>query len=231
MKRKTMLAWSSGKDSAWALHVLKQNPEIELVGLFSTVNEAFNRVAMHAVRLELLMKQAQYAGLPMDVINIPFPCSNQEYKYRMGAFIEKAKEKKIECIAFGDLFLEDVRKYREKKLTGTGITPIFPLWKIPTRTLSKEMILGGLKAVITSIDPKLIPPEFIGRQYNQSFLQQIPDTVDPCGENGEFHTFAFAGTMFTETINISVGEIVHRDGFVFADVTSNPDKPGKIESA
>jgi uncharacterized protein (TIGR00290 family) len=221
MKQKTMLAWSSGKDSAWALHVLKQNPEIELVGLFSTINEAFNRVAMHAVRLELLMKQAQFAGLPMDIINIPFPCSNQEYEDRMAAFIEKALEKKIERIAFGDLFLEDVRKYREEKLEGTGITPIFPLWGIPTRTLSKEMIWGGLKAVITSIDPKLMPPEFIGKQYNQSFLQQIPDTVDPCGENGEFHTFAFSGPMFKEPINITVGEIVHRDGYVFADILFN----------
>jgi uncharacterized protein (TIGR00290 family) len=221
MKRKTMLAWSSGKDSAWALHMLRQNPEIELVGLFSTVNEAFNRVAMHAVRLELLMKQAQCAGLPMDVINIPFPCTNQEYEDRMKSFIEKAKKEKIECIAFGDLFLEDVRKYREEKLAGTGIAPIFPLWGIPTPTLSKEMIRSGLKAVITSIDPNLIPAEFIGRQYNEVFLQQIPETVDPCGENGEFHTFAFAGPMFKEPINISVGEIVHRDGFVFADIMSN----------
>jgi len=221
MKRKTMLAWSSGKDSAWALHMLRQNPEFELVGLFSTVNEAFNRVAMHAVRLELLMKQAQNAGLSMDVINIPYPCTNQEYEDRMKAFIEKAKEKKIECIAFGDLFLEDVRKYREEKLAGAGITPIFPLWGIPTRTLSQDMIDAGLKAVITSIDPKLIPEEFIGKQYNESFLQQITDTVDPCGENGEFHTFAFAGPMFNEPISITVGEIVHRDGFVFADIISN----------
>jgi uncharacterized protein (TIGR00290 family) len=221
MKRKTLLAWSSGKDSAWALHKLRQNPEIELVGLFSTVNEAFNRVAMHAVRLELLMKQAQCAGLPMDVINIPFPCTNQEYEDRMKSFSENAMEKKIECIAFGDLFLEDVRKYREEKLAGTGIEPIFPLWGIPTPTLSKEMLRSGLKAVITSIDPKLIPAEFIGRQYNEVFLQQIPETVDPCGENGEFHTFAFAGPMFTEPINISVGEIVHRDGFMFADVVLN----------
>ncbi len=214
-----MLAWSSGKDSAWALHMLRQNPEIDVVGLFSTVNEAFNRVAMHAVRLELLMKQAQSASLPMDVIHIPYPCTNQDYEDRMGAFIEKAKAKKIECIAFGDLFLEDVRKYREEKLAGTGITPIFPLWGMPTQTLSKEMIDSGLKAVITSIDPKLIPEEFIGRTYDESFLQQIPDTVDPCGENGEFHTFAFAGPMFKEPITISVGEIVHRDGFVFADIT------------
>jgi len=230
MKRKTMLAWSSGKDSAWALHILKQNPEYEVVGLFSTVNEAFNRVAMHGVRLELLMRQAQCAGLPLDIINIPYPCSNNDYEDRMKAFIEKAKDKEIECIAFGDLFLEDVRKYREEKLAGTGITPIFPLWGIPTRTLSKDMIRDGLGAVITCLDPKLIPPEFAGKEYNESFLSQIPESVDPCGENGEFHSFAFAGPMFHEKIDISIGEVVHRDGFVFADVTFNPDKPGKVES-
>jgi uncharacterized protein (TIGR00290 family) len=228
MKRKTMLAWSSGKDSAWALHILKQNPEYEVAGLFSTVNEAFNRVAMHAVRLELLMRQAQCAGLPLDIINIPYPCSNNDYEVRMKAFIEKAKDKKIECIAFGDLFLEDVRKYREEKLAGTGITPIFPLWGIPTQTLSKEMIRGGLKAVITCIDPKLIPLKFAGTEYNESFLKQIPESVDPCGENGEFHSFAFAGPMFNGPINISVGEVVHRDGFVFADAMADDLPKGPV---
>ena len=226
-----MLAWSSGKDSAWALHVLRQDPEFEVVGLFSTVNEAFNRVAMHAVRLELLMRQAQCAGLPLDVINIPYPCSNNDYEERMSGFIEKAKNEKIECIAFGDLFLEDVRKYREEKLAGTGITPIFPLWGIPTRSLSKEIIHNGLRAVITCLDPKHIPPEFAGLEYSESFLQQIPESVDPCGENGEFHSFAFAGPMFHETITITVGEIVLRDGFVFADVEYNPNKPEKGKSA
>jgi uncharacterized protein (TIGR00290 family) len=227
MRKKTMLAWSSGKDSAWALHILKQDPEFEVVGLFSTVNEAFNRVAMHAVRLELLMRQAQSAGLPMEIVNIPYPCSNNDYEDRMRAFIEKAKDEKIECIAFGDLFLEDVRRYREEKLAGTGITPIFPLWGIPTRTLSKEMIRNGLRAVITCLDPKHIPPEFAGSEYSESFLEQIPESVDPCGENGEFHSFAYAGPMFNETIAISAGEVVQRDGFVFADITYNQNKPQK----
>jgi uncharacterized protein (TIGR00290 family) len=221
MKRKTMLAWSSGKDSAWALHVLKQKPEFEVVGLFSTVNEAFNRVAMHAVRLELLMRQAQCTGLPLDVIHIPYPCSNNDYEDRMRVFIEKAKNEKIECIAFGDLFLEDVRRYREDKLAGTGITPIFPLWGMPTHTLSREMIRNGLRAVITCIDPKHIAPGFAGLEYSESFLNQIPESVDPCGENGEFHSFAYAGPMFNETMAISVGEVVQRDGFVFADIMFN----------
>lgn len=216
-----MLAWSSGKDSAWALHVLKQDPEIEVIGLFSTVNEAFNRVAMHAVRIDLLMRQAECAGLPVDIINIPYPCSNQEYENRMSAFIEKAKDKHIQCMAFGDLFLEDVRKHREEKLDGTGITPIFPLWGIPTNTLSKEMVSSGLKAVITCVDPKSMPERFIGREYNESFLRELPENVDPCGENGEFHSFAHTGPMFKEEIKINVGEIVHRDGFVFSDIMFN----------
>lgn len=219
MKRKTMLAWSSGKDSAWALHVLKQDPEIELVGLFTTVNEAFNRVAMHAVRLELLTRQAQNTGLPLDVINIPYPCSNQDYDVRMGACIEAAKDRGVECMAFGDLFLGDVRKYREEKLKNTGISPIFPLWGIPTKDLSRQMINSGLKAVITCVDPKIVPCRLAGRHYDDTFLSEIPENADPCGENGEFHSFAFAGPMFNEELEVRVGDIVEREGFVFADVT------------
>lgn len=218
MKRKTMLAWSSGKDSAWALHVLRQDPEIELVGLFTTVNEAFNRVAMHAVRVALLKRQAQNAGLPLDVINIPYPCSNQDYEIRMGAFIEAAKNRGVECMAFGDLFLADVRKYREEKLAGTGISPIFPLWGIPTHELSRRIIDSGLKAVITCVDPKVLPGQLAGKLYDDAFLSEIPETADPCGENGEFHSFAFSGPMFTEELQVKVGEIVEREGFVFADV-------------
>ncbi len=218
MPRKTLLAWSSGKDSAWALHVLRQDPEFEVTGLFTTVNEAFNRVAMHAVRVELLMKQAQCAGLPMEVIPIPYPCTNQDYEHRMGVFIEKAKAKDIECMAFGDLFLENVRQYREEKLFGTGIDPVFPLWGTPTEKLCKQIMRAGVKAVVTCIDPKWIPEECIGRTYDESFLQLLPDTVDPCGENGEFHTFAFAGPMFNSPLTITVGETVHRDGFIFADL-------------
>ena len=218
MRRKTLLSWSSGKDSAWALHVLQQEPHVDVVGLFCTVNKEFNRVAMHAVRVELLRQQAKSAGLPLHIIQIPYPCSNDEYGNAMTSFIDEAKKENVECFAFGDLFLEDVRRYREDRLKGTGITPIFPIWGIPTKELSRKMVTSGLKAMITCIDPKRLAREFAGREYNESFLDDIPAGVDPCGENGEFHSFAFDGPMFQNPIEISLGEIVHRDGFVFADL-------------
>lgn len=218
MKRKTLISWSSGKDSAWALYKLQQETEIDLVGLFCTVNNEFNRVSMHAVRVELLQQQAKCIGLPLEIIEIPYPCSNNLYEEIMALFVEKAKKANIEHFAFGDLFLEDVRKYREEKLNGTGITPIFPIWGIPTDKLSKEMIGSGLRAVITCVDPKQIPKELIGREYNESFLNDIPDGVDPCGEKGEFHSFVFDGPMFKKHMEISVGNVIQRDGFVFVDV-------------
>ncbi len=218
MKRKTLVSWSSGKDSAWALYKLQQETEIDLVGLFCTVNNEFNRVAMHAVRVELVQKQAESIGLPLEIIEIPYPCSNDIYEEIMALFVENAKKANIEHFAFGDLFLEDVRKYREEKLNGTGITPIFPIWGIPTDKLSKEMIGSGLKAVITCVDPKQIPKELIGREYNESFLNDMPEGVDPCGEKGEFHSFVFDGPMFKKHLEISVGNVVQRDGFVFVDV-------------
>lgn len=218
MKRKTLMSWSSGKDSAWALYKLQQEPEIDLVGLFCTVNSEFNRVAMHAVRVELLQQQANSIGLPLEIIEIPYPCSNIAYEEIMALFVEKTKKANIEYFAFGDLFLEDVRNYREEKLKSSGITPIFPIWDIPTERLSREMIDNGLRAVITCVDPKQMPEEFVGKEYNQSFLNDIPEGVDPCGENGEFHSFVFDGPMFKEQIEIFVGDIVHRDNFVFADV-------------
>ena len=218
MKRKTLMSWSSGKDSAWALHKLQQNREIDLAGLFCTVNKQFNRVAMHGVRVELLQKQAKSIGLPLEIIEIPYPCSNAEYEKIMGQFVERAKSDNIEYFAFGDLFLEDVRNYREEKLEGSGIKPIFPIWGMPTDKLSREMISSGLRAVITCIDPKQTPKEFVGREFNESFLDSLPKTIDPCGENGEFHSFVFDGPMFKEQIEILVGDIVHRDDFLFADV-------------
>jgi uncharacterized protein (TIGR00290 family) len=227
-RKRTLLSWSSGKDSAWALHVLQQDAQVDVLGLFCTVNKEFNRVAMHAVRVELLQQQAKSAGLPLYIIEIPYPCSNDEYDGRMTAFIDEAREKDIECFAFGDLFLQDVRKYREDRLEGTAIAPLFPLWGIPTKDLSQRMVSGGLKATITCVNPKQLAKEFAGREYDQSFLQDIPEGVDPCGENGEFHSFAFDGPMFHNPIEVSAGEIVHRDGFVFADLlpsdsTVNPD--------
>lgn len=218
MKRKTLLSWSSGKDSAWALHVLQQDPDIDVVGLFCTVNKEFNRVSMHAVRVELLQQQAQSVGLPLYIVEIPNPCSDRDYEKIMSSFVDEVKKQAIDCFAFGDLFLEDVRSYREERLKGSGIAPIFPLWGIPTSTLSRTMIDSGLKAIITCIDPKQLASEFAGREYDASFLADIPAHVDPCGEKGEFHSFAFEGPMFRHPIAVVLGEIVQREGFVFADL-------------
>ncbi len=215
------MSWSSGKDSAWALYKLQKNPEIDLAGLFCTVNEKFERVAMHGVRVELLKKQANNIGLPLKIIEIPYPCNNDDYERIMGKFVKRAKNNAIECFAFGDLFLKDIREYREEKLKDSGIEPIFPLWGIPTDTLAKEMIDSGVKTIITCIDPKKIPEEFIGKEFNKDFLQALPAKIDPCGENGEFHSFVFDGPMFKKPIEVIVGEIVHRDNFIFADIKLN----------
>lgn len=223
MKRKTLLSWSTGKDSAWALYQLQQDPKIDVVGLFCTVNQEFNRVAMHGVRRELLELQAERVGLPLEVIAIPYPCSNNEYEMRMTRFIDQVRADNVDFCAFGDLYLEDVRQYRENNLNNTGITPIFPLWRKSTAEISSEMINNGLRAIVTCIDPKRMSETFVGREYNKSFLQDIPVEVDPCGENGEFHSFAFDGPMFREPINVSAGETVHRDGFVFSELLLNEE--------
>jgi len=212
------LSWSSGKDSAWALHVLRQQSDIEVVGLFCTINQAFERVAMHAVRTELVQQQAESLGLPLHIIQIPYPCSNIEYSNIMQAFVDQAKRQAIECFAFGDLFLEDIRKYREESLAETGITPIFPLWGMPTNDLSKLMVASGLRAKITCVDSQYLPSEFSGKEYEEAFLEALPSHIDPCGENGEFHSFVYDGPMFEKAINVSVGETVQRDGFVFTDL-------------
>lgn len=223
MRKKTLLSWSSGKDSAWALHVLRQDPEIELAGLFCTVNKAFGRVAMHAVRIELLQRQADSVDLPLHLIGIPYPCSDDAYAEAMSEFVAQAKQDGVECFAFGDLFLEDVRRYREERLQGSGITPIFPLWGIPTRQLSRDMLAGGLMAAITCIDPKCMPDRLAGRRYDAAFLEELPEGVDPCGEYGEFHSFAFDGPMFRYPIQTCPGETVERDGFVFTDILNATD--------
>ena len=218
MKKKTLLSWSSGKDSAWALHVLQQQKDVEIIGLFCTYNEKFERGAMHGVQIELIRQQAEKTGLPLQLIPIPDPCSDAEYKTIMADFIKQVKSRGIDNIAFGDLFLEDIRRYREESLAGTGITPLFPLWGKPTGELSKEMVSKGLRAIITSVDPKSLTADFAGHVYDSTFLEQIPDSIDPCGEKGEFHSFAYDGPMFKSKLNIRVGETVTRDGFVFADV-------------
>ena len=220
MKRKTLMSWSSGKDSAWALHTLQQDSSIELTGLFCTVNKEFDRVAMHGVRVELLKLQAERIGLPLTIIEIPFPCSNEQYSEIMGQFVETAKRDQVQCFAFGDLFLEDIRRYREAQLVGSGIEPIFPLWGLATDVLARQMIDAGLRAVITCIDPKQTPENVAGEEFTAALLERLPASVDPCGENGEFHSFVFDGPMFQHRIDVQVGEVVTRDNFVFADVLS-----------
>ena len=218
MKR-ILLAWSSGKDSAWALHVLRQSGEYEVLGLLTTFNEAFDRVAMHAVRRQLVEAQAAAVGVPLWPVYIPWPCSNEQYESAMAAACERAIAEGVEAIAFGDLYLEDVRAYRERQLAPTGLKPLFPLWKIPTDRLVREMIAAGQRAVITCVDPKKLGREFAGREIDLALVDALPEGVDPCAENGEFHSFAFAGPQFSKPVAVRAGEVVERDGFVFADLT------------
>lgn len=218
MKRKILLSWSSGKDSAWSLHVLRQRGEVEVVGLLTTINSHFQRVAMHGTRYELLRAQSAAAGLPLWEVPLPWPCSNEVYEKAMADACSTAVHQGISGIAFGDLFLEDVRRYREDRLRGTGLDPIFPLWGRDTRELFLEMLDGGLRSRIVCVDPSKLPLEFAGCDLDHEILGRMPAGIDPCAENGEFHTFAYAGPMFREPIPIESGEIVTRDGFVFADV-------------
>ena len=216
---KTLVSWSSGKDSAWMMHVLKQDPSIEIGGLLTTMNEQFDRVAMHAVRRRLLEAQADAAGVPLRTVQLPWPCTNEQYEDRMRAAVAQAVAEGFTHVAFGDLFLEDVRKYREEKLAGTGLTPLFPIWGIPTDELADRMVAGGLRSVLTCVNPKHLNRSFAGRQFDRVLLNDLPAGVDKCGERGEFHSFAWDGPMFNHPVSISVGEIVDRDGFVFADVS------------
>ena len=218
-KQRAVFAWSSGKDSAWALHVLRQRVDVEIVGLLTTVNKAANRVAMHAVRRALVELQAESLTLPLAIVGLPWPCSNADYERAMFAALDNLiQERGITAIAFGDLFLEDIRAYREKQLASTDLELLFPIWKLPTAALAREMIASGLKAQVTCIDPKQIPREFAGRKFDAEFLDELPESVDPCGERGEFHTFVFDGPMLTTPIDITVGETIERDGFVFTDI-------------
>jgi uncharacterized protein (TIGR00290 family) len=226
MLPKALLSWSSGKDSAWALHVLRQQGAVDVVALLTTVNELHDRVAMHAVRRTLLERQAAAVGLPVWVVPIPSPCSNEQYEAAMRAALDRATAEGIDRVAFGDLFLEDIRAYRVQKLRGTGIEPLFPLWGRPTAELALGMVTAGLKARITCVDPKQLSPSFAGREFDSGLLAELPATVDPCGERGEFHTFAYDGPMFREAVAITPGAVVERDGFVFADLL-----PSAIDSA
>jgi len=215
---RVLLAWSSGKDSAFALHVLRQRDDVEVVGLLTTVNETHDRVAMHAVRRTLLEAQAAAAGLPLTLVRIPHPCSDLAYEAAMGRALEEARASGVVGVAFGDLFLEDIRRYREEKMAGTGLRPLFPLWGRPTAGLAREMLEAGLKARITCVDPRVLAGSFAGREFDRPLLADLPAGVDPCGENGEFHTFAWDGPMFGRPVPVRGGEVVARDGFVFADL-------------
>ncbi len=221
--KKILLSWSGGKDSAWALYQLRRAGEFEVVGLLTTVNEEFHRVAIHGFREELLHQQAEQAGLPLWKIPLPFPCTNEVYEARMAEVCRRAVSDGLFGIAFGDLFLEEIRAYREAKLASTGLTPIFPIWGIPTAQLAEQMQQGELRARLTCLDPRKLPAEFAGREWDAALLRDLPSGIDPCGENGEFHTFAYAGPMFRKPISITTGELVERDGFVYCDLL-----PGEI---
>jgi uncharacterized protein (TIGR00290 family) len=217
-KKRALLSWSSGKDSAFALKVLRERDDLEVVGLLTTLNETHDRVAMHAVRRKLLEAQARAAGLPLRTIELQWPSSNEVYEALMRGAVERALADGIEVIAFGDLFLEDVRAYREKQLAQTGLSPCFPLWGLPTDSLARTMIAEGVRARLTCVDPRVLSGAFAGREFDARLLAELPAEVDPCGERGEFHTFVYDGPMFSAPVAIEAGEVVERDGFVFADL-------------
>ena len=221
---KILLSWSSGKDSAWALHVLRRDGG-EVAGLLTSINETAGRVAMHGVREEILHAQAAAAGLPLHTIRLPWPCTNAVYENRLRTAVGRAVAEGFTHVAFGDLFLEDVRSYREERLKGTGLVPLFPLWGRPTLALAREMIAGGLRARIATLDPRVMPRDLIGVEFDESLLARLPASVDPCAERGEFHTCATAGPMFAAPIAVSPGDVVEREGFVYGDLILRPKEP------
>ena len=215
---KAWIAWSSGKDSAWALHVLQQSGDVEIVGLLTTITQAFGRVSMHGVRETLLDAQAEALGLPLHRVHIPTPCTDELYDAAMRAALEQARTEGVTQVVFGDVSLADVRAYREARLREVGMVARFPLWMRDTASLAREMIGGGLRAFLTCIDPRKVPREMAGRAYDETLLASLPEAVDPCGENGEFHTFLWDGPMFATPIDVRLGETVERDGFLFTDL-------------
>jgi len=212
-----MLSWSSGKDSVWALRSLRA-AGCDVRGLLTTCNSRYARVAMHGVRRELLAAQAEAVGLPLTCIELPYPCSNAEYEARMTAAVTDAKARGVRGFAFGDLFLSDIRAYRERQLAALGLAAHFPIWGRDTRQLAREMVAEGVRAVLTCVDPAQCPRELAGEEFDAALLDRLPESVDPCGENGEFHTFAYEGPGFARPIAVQRGEVVERDGFVFADL-------------
>ena len=218
VRPKALIAWSSGKDSAWALHEARRAGDFDIVGALTTVTDTFGRVSMHGVREELLRAQLEAAGLRAIVVHIPYPCSNEIYEQKMAAAMHDAKAAGVTHIIFGDLFLEDVRAYRERQLAGTGIMSVFPVWGRPTAALAHEMIDGGVEAHLSTVDLKKLPASFAGRRFDDALLDALPAGTDPCGENGEFHSFVSAGPMLSRKIAVKVGETVERDGFAYADL-------------
>jgi uncharacterized protein (TIGR00290 family) len=218
LRPKALIAWSSGKDSAWALHATRLAGNYDIVGALTTVTETFGRVSIHGVREELLKAQLAAAGLPATIVRIPYPCTNEIYEERMAEAMQGAIAAGVTHVIFGDLFLQDIRAYRETKLKPIGVTPVFPLWDLPTDALAKDMISGCVEAYIATVDLKRLPASFAGRRFDRALLRDLPEDVDPCGENGEFHTFVAAGPMMKGRVAVSVGEVVERDGYAYADL-------------
>jgi uncharacterized protein (TIGR00290 family) len=212
------MSWSSGKDSTYALHAVQEDPAVTVTALLVTVNADADRVAMHAVRRTLLEVQADRLGLPLHVVEIPSPCPNEIYEREMARALHAARREGVEAVVFGDLFLEDVRAYREEKLAGSGVRPLFPLWGRPTDKLAHDMITSGIRAILTCVDPARLPPSFAGRPFDDQLLVDLPPGVDPCGERGEFHTFVWDGPGFASAIEVKTGEVITREGFVFCDI-------------
>jgi len=217
---KALISWSSGKDSAFSLHQVRQAGGFDVVGAVTTVTETFGRVSIHGVREEILLAQLEAAGLPPRIVPIPYPCPNEIYESRMGEAVARAVDDGITHMIFGDLYLADIRAYREQKLAGTGITPVFPLWEKPTRALARSMIESGLQAYLATVDLKKLPAEFAGRAFDEKLLADLPEGVDPCGENGEFHTCVVAGPMFSHPLAVTPGERVERDGYAYCDLVT-----------
>jgi uncharacterized protein (TIGR00290 family) len=215
---KALISWSSGKDSAFALHEVRQAGDFDVVGALTTVTETFGRVSIHGVRQEILSAQLDAAGLPAHIVPIPYPCPNEIYEARVGEALARAVQDGITHMIFGDLYLADIRAYREQKLAGTGITPVFPLWERPTLALAQAMIDSGMEAHIATVDLKKLPAEFAGRKFDAALLADLPDGTDPCGENGEFHTCVVAGPMFSRPLHVKSGERVERDGYAYCDL-------------
>jgi diphthamide synthase (EF-2-diphthine--ammonia ligase) len=215
---KALIAWSSGKDCAWALHEARREGAYDIVGALTTVTETFERVSMHGVREELLRAQLDAAGLPSITVRIPFPCSNDVYEAKMAAAMQDAVADGVTHVIFGDLFLEDLRAWREAKLAAINVTAVFPIWMRPTDALAREMIAAGVEAHLAVVDLKKLPAGFAGRRFDAALLGDLPGSIDPCGENGEFHSFVSAGPMLSRKIPVSVGETVEREGFAFADL-------------